>query len=85
MVFCILSLFPLTSSAQEKKDDKEKKAVDEWKEIFKLRTVFNKNQYGSRYVMGIFDGRFIGPNNEDNFGIRTYTTAYDYLIDGCPV
>ncbi|MEI6853743.1 MAG: hypothetical protein WCL06_12925, partial [Bacteroidota bacterium] len=39
-------------------------------------------QFGSRYVIGVFDGKFIGPNNEDNFGIRTYTTAYDYLIFG---
>ncbi len=62
--------------------DKNKKAFDEWKEIFKLRSEFVKNQYGSRYVLGIFDGRFIGPNDEDNYGIRSYTTSYDYLIFG---
>ena len=32
--------------------------------------------------MGLFDGRFIGPNDKDNYGSRTFTTAYDYLVLG---
>lgn len=78
----ILLFHPLNSHAQNNKDDKNKRGVDEWKEIFKVRNEFAKNQNGSRYVLGVFDGRFIGPNNEDNYGIRTFTTAYDYLIFG---
>ena len=39
--------------------EKSKKSFDEWKEIFKLRSNFSKNQFGSRYFMGIFDGKFI--------------------------
>jgi len=79
---CLLFLLfrPVFSYSQNKQDNK--KGPDEWKEIFKLRSEFVKNEYGSRYVLGVFDGRFIGPNDEDNYGIRTYTTAYDYLILG---
>jgi len=61
---------------------KKSKPVDEWKEVFNLRKKFYTNQYGSQYVIGLFDGRFVGPNNKFDYGIRTYTTAYDYLIFG---
>lgn len=91
-IFLFVSVFlPLGASAQNNNDNKNKSAdasdkgtkeLDEWKEISKLRGKFSKNQYGSRYVLGLFDGRFIGPNDQDNYGIRSYTTAYDYLIFG---
>jgi hypothetical protein len=77
-MFLFLWISPLISPGQNKQENK----IDEWKEIFKMRGEFAKNQYGSRYVLGVFDGRFIGPNNDDNYGIRTFTTAYDYLIFG---
>ena len=70
-----------TETSKDKKTTK-KENPDEWKEIFKLRDNFNKNIHGSRYVLGVFDGKFIGPNNTDNYGIRSFTTAYDYLILG---
>ncbi len=89
LLLLLLMSQPVVTSAQKIDDaknnaasDKNKKGFDEWKEIFKLRADFNKNQFGSRYVLGVFDGRFIGPNDEDNYGIRTYTTAWDYLIFG---
>lgn len=56
--------------------------IDEWKEIMKLRSKFQQGQYGSQYLMGLFDGKFIGPNDKSEFGIRTFTTAYDYLCLG---
>jgi hypothetical protein len=83
ILFCpTINSFAQNKQVQYGKSDNIKKAPDEWKEIFKLRSAFNKNQYGSRYVMGLFDGHFIGPNDEDNYGIRTYTTSWDYLIFG---
>ena len=68
VVFVMLGfVLPMNSFGQNATEggDKNKKAFDEWKEIFKLRSEFVKNQYGSRYVLGIFDGHFIGPNDED--------------------
>jgi hypothetical protein len=56
--------------------------IDEWKEIMKLRAKFMQGQNGSNYLMGLFDGRFVGPNKESDFGLRSYTTAYDYLCFG---
>lgn len=56
--------------------------IDEWKEIFQLRNKFYEGQLGSQYLMGLFDGQFVGPNNQTDFGLRTYTTAFDYLILG---
>jgi len=86
VIICISIFHTSTIEAQNNNasvDNKDEKIViDEWKEIFKLRSAFASNKYGSRYVLGVFDGRFIGPNNEDNYGLRTYTTAYDYLILG---
>ncbi|MEI6122643.1 MAG: hypothetical protein WCQ95_03360 [Bacteroidota bacterium] len=90
LILFLLSVQPVFVRGQNNNDKntetasqgKNKKAFDEWKEIFKLRGTLNKNQYGSRYFMGLFDGRFIGPNDQDNYGIRTYSTAWDYLIFG---
>lgn len=48
----------------------------------KLRSKFAGGEYGSQYLMGLFDGRFVGPNNQADFGLRSFTTAYDYLIIG---
>ncbi len=56
--------------------------IDEWKEIFKLRSKMMKGDCGSNYLIGLFDGRFIGPNKQTDFGLRTYTTAFDYLTLG---
>lgn len=80
LLISFLLMIPIIASTQN--NDTEKKEFNEWKEVFKLRHNFGKNKFGSRYVLGLFDGRFIGPNNEDNYGIRTYTTAYDYLLFG---
>ena len=83
MVVSVMVCFVLPMDTfGQKQDDKNKKPIDEWKEIFNLRSEFVKNQDGSRYVLAVLDGRFIGPNDQDNYGIRSYTTAYDYLIFG---
>jgi len=91
LLFFVLTTLPANLAGQNDNGDqknpvqageKKEPPIDEWKEIFKLRNKFMSGKYGSHYVMGIFDGRFIGPNNEDNYGIRSFTTAFDYLIFG---
>jgi len=86
LALLLVLLFPVVLFSQNNEEssetEKKKVAFDEWKEIGRLRGKFNKNKYGSIYVMGLFDGRFIGPNEKDNYGIRSFTTAYDYLIFG---
>jgi len=89
-IIIISYIFPTTVCGQKNKGDnniaadsvKKAEPIEEWKEIFSLRKKFHTNQYGSKYIIGLFDGRFIGPNNKDNYGVRTFTTAYDYLIFG---
>ena len=60
----------------------KRKNFKEWDEILKLRKKFMEGPYGSNYFIGIFDGRFIGPNDKSDYGLRTFTTAYDYLTLG---
>ena len=76
----ITVLIPATAYGQD--SIAQKKDFDEWQEIFKLRNKFKGGKYGSQYVMGLFDGKFVGPNDRTDNGNRTYTTAYDYLVLG---
>ncbi len=77
MLLLVLAAAPLCGTAQDSIPE-----IDEWEEIMKLRSKFSGGEYGSQYLMGLFDGRFIGPNNQVDFGLRSFTTAYDYLIIG---
>ncbi|MEI6852492.1 MAG: hypothetical protein WCL06_06595, partial [Bacteroidota bacterium] len=49
IMFVFLLISPFISPCQKKQEDKNNKGVDEWKEIFKMRDEFVKNQFGSRY------------------------------------
>ncbi len=75
IVLCVTGVRAQDSSAR-------KKEFREWEEVFKLRNKFLNGNYGSHYFMGVFDGRFIGPNDKPEYGIRSFTTAFDYLILG---
>jgi hypothetical protein len=80
LVLFITVLIPAKTYCQD--SIAKKKNIDEWQEIFKLRSKFANGKFGSQYVMGLFDGKFVGPNGRTDNGNRTYTTAYDYLILG---
>ena len=80
---------PLSALSQNKKHQDKKidnkpyeNNVAEWKKMEKLQAAFQHGKYGSEYVMGIFDWQFVWPNHRTDFGIRNYTTAYEYLIFG---
>lgn len=77
VLLCFLASISIYGKAQD-----STAKIDEWKEIMKLRSKFYEGELGSQYLMGLFDGKFIGPNNQTDFGLRTYTTAFDYLILG---
>jgi hypothetical protein len=82
LVLRLLVLLVLASACSHAYAQDSIPKIDEWKEIMKLRAKFQQGQYGSQYLMGLFDGKFVGPNDQTEFGIRTYTPAYDYLTLG---